>query len=47
MPTDHETPRDRRPYSKPSLTAHGEVKTLTTGGTGSAQESSQGQRPRP
>jgi hypothetical protein len=40
------TPR-RKPYTKPSLTKYGRLKDLTTGGSGNAQESSSGQKPRP
>jgi len=34
-------------YKKPILTKYGQLKDLTTGGSGNAQESSQGQKPKP
>ena len=34
-------------YEKPTLTRYGQLKDLTTGGSGTAQESSSGQKPRP
>jgi hypothetical protein len=37
----------RKPYAPPKLTHYGDLKELTTGGTGNASEGSMGQRPRP
>lgn len=37
----------KKPYTSPSVVVYGALKDLTTGGTGNASESSQGQRPRP
>ena len=36
-----------RPYQRPKLSRYGKLQDLTTGGTGNAQEGSNGQRPRP
>jgi hypothetical protein len=33
----------KKPYARPQLTAHGRLVELTTGGTGSAKETSPGQ----
>ena len=41
-----ETPLPKKAYQAPKLTDHGLVTEVTTGGTGNAQESSSGQRPR-
>jgi hypothetical protein len=38
---------DRKPYNQPALTNYGQLKDLTTGGSGSAQEPSSGKKPRP
>jgi hypothetical protein len=38
---------DRKPYTQPTLTRYGQLKDLTTGGSGNAQETSNGQKPRP
>ena len=38
---------DRKPYKQPTLTKYGQLKDLTTGGSGSANEGSSGKRPRP
>ena len=40
-------PATKEKYSKPKLKRYGSVKTLTRGGSGHAQESSQGNKPRP
>lgn len=40
------TPK-RKAYRKPSLTKYGQLKDLTTGGSGTANESSNGKKPRP
>jgi hypothetical protein len=37
----------RKPYEPPKLTHYGDLKDLTTGGSGNANEGSMGQRPRP
>jgi len=37
----------KKPYRAPSLRRYGQLKDLTTGGTGNANESSSGQKPRP
>ena len=37
----------KKPYRAPSLRRYGRLKDLTTGGTGNANESSSGQKPRP
>lgn len=37
----------RKTYQKPSLTRYGQLKDLTTGGSGTAQEASSGKKPRP
>ncbi len=37
----------KKPYRAPKLTEYGELKDLTAGGSGSANEGSSGQRPRP
>jgi len=45
-----EMQRDRekkKEYRTPELEEHGALKDLTTGGSGNAQETSMGQRPRP
>lgn len=34
-------------YEKPRLTKYGELKELTTGGSGTANEGSNGKKPRP
>jgi len=34
-------------YAKPTLTRYGQLKDLTTGGSGSANEGSSGKNPRP
>ena len=44
---DETTKTGMKPYQKPSLTEYGHVKDLTTGGTGTAKESSSGQKPKP
>ena len=36
-----------KPYEPPRLTHYGDLKDLTTGGSGTANEGSMGQRPRP
>ena len=40
------TPR-RKAYTRPTLTTYGELKDLTTGGSGNASEGSSGKKPRP
>jgi len=45
--SDKEPAAPRKEYREPRLTDYGALKDLTTGGTGTAQESSQGKRPRP
>jgi hypothetical protein len=49
MSSEHDgtTHSGKKSYQKPSLTAYGRVKDLTTGGTGSANEPSSGKKPRP
>ena len=37
----------RKTYSRPTLKKYGQLKDLTTGGSGSAQEPSSGKKPRP
>jgi hypothetical protein len=37
----------KKAYQKPTLTRYGQLKDLTTGGSGNAQESSSGKKPRP
>lgn len=37
----------KKSYERPRLTEYGKLRDLTTGGTGSANEGSSGQRPRP
>ncbi len=37
----------QKAYKKPILTKYGKLKDLTTGGSGTAQETSSGQKPRP
>ncbi len=37
----------RKSYQKPSLTKYGQLKDLTTGGSGNASEPSSGKKPRP
>jgi len=37
----------KKPYRAPSLRRYGPLKDLTTGGTGNANESSSGSKPRP
>ena len=37
----------KKPYQRPSVVRYGKLQDLTTGGTGNASESSQGQRPKP
>ena len=37
----------KKPYRAPSLRRYGQLKDLTTGGTGNALESSSGSKPRP
>ena len=37
----------RKPYTKPSLTTYGQLKDITTGGSGKAAEPSNGRKPRP
>jgi hypothetical protein len=37
----------KTPYQTPTLTQYGQLKELTTGGSGNAQESSSGKKPRP
>lgn len=43
--TDAKNPR--KVYKAPSLTEYGQLKDLTTGGSGNANEGSSGKRPRP
>ena len=43
--TTKRVPR-KLPYQKPTLTEYGRLKDLTTGGSGNAQESSSGKKPR-
>jgi len=45
-PSAAEGPK-KKPYQSPHLTEYGKLADLTTGGTGKANESSSGQRPRP
>jgi hypothetical protein len=45
-----ESPKEstsKKTYQRPKLSAYGKLQDLTTGGTGTASEGSQGQRPRP
>jgi hypothetical protein len=42
-----ENARKTKPYKKPVLTEYGKLKDLTTGGSGNANESSSGMKPRP
>jgi hypothetical protein len=44
---DRHEPGSKKPYREPRLTEYGALKDLTAGGSGSANEGSQGQRPRP
>jgi hypothetical protein len=37
----------KKAYRKPTLTRYGQLKVLTTGGSGNAQESSSGKKTRP
>jgi hypothetical protein len=37
----------KKPYKTPSIEAYGRLRDLTAGGSGTANEGSQGQRPRP
>jgi len=39
--------RERKPYKKPTLTTYGQLKDLTAGGSGNANEGSSGKKPRP
>jgi len=45
--TTSELTRERKTYKKPALTTYGRLKDLTAGGSGTAKESSSGQKPRP
>ena len=38
---------NRKVYEVPTLRTYGQLKDLTTGGSGTAQESSNGKKPRP
>jgi hypothetical protein len=38
---------DRKPYTQPTLIRYGQLKDLTAGGSGQANEGSQGKNPRP
>jgi len=38
---------ERKPYKKPALTTYGQLKDLTAGGTGTANEGSSAKNPRP
>lgn len=44
---DAPTTPKKKPYQRPALAHYGRLQDLTTGGTGTANEGSQGQRPRP
>ena len=44
--TTEKIPR-KKSYEKPTLTQYGQLKDLTTGGSGSAKEGSAGKNPRP
>jgi hypothetical protein len=44
--TTEESPR-KKSYQKPVLTQYGQLKDLTTGGSGTAKEGSSGKKPRP
>ena len=46
-PTKSESKPERKAYQKPALTQYGQLKDLTTGGSGSAKEGSSGKNPRP
>jgi hypothetical protein len=37
----------KKAYQKPTLTRYGQLKDLTTGGSGKSRESSAGKKPRP
>lgn len=37
----------RKPYQRPILTKYGQLRDLTTGGSGKAKEGSGGKKPRP
>jgi len=39
--------RERKTYKKPTLVTYGQLKDLTAGGSGSANEGSSGKKPRP
>jgi len=39
--------RVRQSYRRPVLTAYGQLKDLTAGGSGTANETSNGKKPRP
>jgi hypothetical protein len=43
----NEPTRPKQTYSKPTLTKYGQLKDLTTGGSGFAKEGSSGKKPRP
>jgi hypothetical protein len=49
MSSQHVSPPapKRREYKKPVLTTYGQLKDLTTGGSGKASEPSSGKKPRP
>jgi hypothetical protein len=44
--TTEKTPR-KKAYQRPQLTRYGQLKDLTTGGSGQANEGSSGKNPRP
>ena len=39
--------RERKTYKKPTLMTYGQLKDLTAGGSGTANEGSAGKKPRP
>lgn len=43
----NETIPRKEPYLKPTLEPYGQLRDLTTGGSGNAKESSSGKKPRP
>ena len=44
---NNESKSDKKSYTRPTLTTYGQLKNLTTGGSGKSKEPSSGRKPRP